>query len=129
MLQDTLVIAGMFFLRLVLPLIAMFALGYLLERWLGYAAEDRVTIRHAEPIPASVTPTGDAVPAWTLMPCASRVRRAYKQLDRPALPCWLALELAEGRLFEQCPACQWYRPKVEAGTSSRVGKSNYSASG
>ncbi len=123
MLQDVLIVTGLLFVRVGLPLIALLALGYLLDRWLGYAEEDRVTGRRAEPTEVEVgMPAGQAVPAWTLMPCASRVRRAYSMLDRPALPCWLALELAEGRLWEQCPACRWYRPQVEERAELRVAK-------
>ena len=113
MLQDILVISGMFFLRLGLPLLILFGIGYALERLLNYEEQDRVTTRDAIPqLPEEVTIVPKAVPAWSMMPCASRVSRAYNVLGRPTLPCWLALELAEGRLLDQCPACQWYRPKI-----------------
>ena len=128
MLQDILVVAWIFFLRIGLPLIALFAVGYLLERWLGYREEERVTIRRAEPVLAEGgVLAGEAVPAWTLMPCASRVSRAYNVIGRPSLPCWLALELAEGQLLDQCPACQWYRPKVVEREKVRVSKGEHAA--
>lgn len=114
MLQDMLLMTAMFFVRLVLPFLVLFVIGYLIERWLSYPEEHRMTARHAEPTPPEGgIPTGQAVPAWSLLPCASRVRHAYAVLDRPALPCWLAVELAEGRLLEQCLGCQWYRPRIK----------------
>lgn len=128
MLQDILVIAGMFLLRIGLPLIVLVAMGYLLERWLGYREEERVIIRRAEPAAGEGrVPAGQAVPAWTMMPCASQVSRAYKVLGRSSLPCWLALEQAGGRLLDQCLACQWYHPQIEAREAVKVNRGGQAA--
>jgi len=104
--QDILVIAGMFFLRIGLPLLLVMGIGYLIQRWLEpkavheqfegmvRTAQERTAVSASQP------------PCWEIKNCSAELRAecaAYKQAD---VPCWLSRQIAGQPLPEGCATCQ-----------------------
>jgi hypothetical protein len=104
--QDILVIAGMFFLRIGLPLLIVMGIGYLIQRWLEPKAvheQFEGMIRSAqEQRPASST----AKPCWEIKNCPAEARATCSAAQQPDIPCWLARQIAGQPLLEGCAACQ-----------------------
>ena len=102
--QDILVIAGMFFLRIGLPLLLVIGIGYLIQRWL----EPKSVHEQFEGMVRSAQEraTADQQPCWQVKNCSAELRAecaAYKQAD---VPCWLSRQIAGQPLPEGCAACQ-----------------------
>ena len=102
--QDIFIVAGMFFLRIGLPLIVVMGLGYLIQRWLEPKAvheqfEGIVRSTH-ERAAASVTRqyalAGEAANKYAV--CTTNL-----QTD---IPCWLARQIAGQTLPEGCATCK-----------------------
>ena len=101
--QDIFVVAGMFFLRIGLPLLLVMGMGYLIQRWLEPKAvheqfEGIVRSTH-ERAAASATQyklSGEAADKYAA--CTTNM-----QTD---IPCWLARQIAGQTLPEGCATCQ-----------------------
>lgn len=103
--QDILVIAGMFFFRIGLPLLLVMGIGYLIQRWLEpkavheqfegmvRTAQERVAVR-----------TGQQ-PCWEIKNCSPESRAECSAFKQPDIPCWLARQIAGQPLPEGCTAC------------------------
>ncbi len=115
---DAVVIAGMFILRLGVPLAITVAIGYLLRRldakwqaeaWAQWEASEmqRAT---AEPVASSAAKQ----PCWTLKGCGEAMRDQCPAFKRPDIPCWLARRRAEGRLPAACYECELFSLKQVA---------------
>jgi hypothetical protein len=103
--QDIFVIAGMFFLRIGLPVILVMGIGYLIQRWLEPKAvheqfEGIVRTAHERTALAMGRTCREIknCPAEACAGCA-----AANQLD---IPCWLSRQIAGQPLPEGCAACQ-----------------------
>lgn len=106
------IIALLFALRLGIPLAIALGLGYLYKRLEArWAAED------AQRRPQS-TVTYWAVPCWEYRGCPAEVQIACPAQQRPAIPCWLAIQLVEGHIAERCFDCQIFRERASSETSS-----------
>jgi hypothetical protein len=107
--QDTLVILGMFALRLGVPVVLTIAVCHVL---------DRLSVKRAEQIGAqrranlrATAHEGKVVrqlQCWEIKRCDEATRAACPAYQRPNLPCWLALQLAGCQLSEQCLTCSLY---------------------
>jgi hypothetical protein len=100
--QDIAVIAGMFFLRVGLPLLVVMGVGYLIQRWLEPKAvheQFEGIIRNVQEQPATVT-------RWGLTNSAEAKRAACTQGLAPDIPCWLARQIAGESLPEGCMTCE-----------------------
>jgi hypothetical protein len=104
--QDILVIAGMFFLRVGLPLLIVMGIGYLIQRWL----EPKAVQEQFEGIVRSAQErtTADAGqrPCWETKNCPPNVRANCAAARQPDIPCWLARQIAGQPLPEGCASCQ-----------------------
>ena len=104
--QDILVIAGMFFLRIGLPLLVVMGIGYLIQRWLEPKAvheQFEGMIRTAQEQRAASTTTK---PCWEIKNCSAEARATCAAAQQPDIPCWLSRQIAGQSLPEGCAACQ-----------------------
>lgn len=102
-----LVIALMILIRIAIPILVTLALAYIYERisarWeTGDVATKAPGDQSPQSAVLSLAETDcEACPIW------ERVLHAAEQ--RPGIPCWLALQLAEGHLHEECLSCQVFK--------------------
>lgn len=110
---DMLVIAFTFFLRLGVPVLLLVGVGYLLGRYLGVRAPADI---QAPPEADALGPAEWAravtvpplVPCWVQKACDEAHRANCPAFKRPQVPCWLAVQIAEGRLRPDCVSCEMY---------------------
>lgn len=135
-LTDILVILGMFFLRLGVPLLLVFGVGYLLRRldarWEAEAREQAGTdVRQVQqrrrpgrqpserPAPAvpqrlPAAPAYASVidifgqPCWAINDCDAATKEKCPAFHQPGSPCWLARFQEEGHLPDGCQECAIY---------------------
>jgi hypothetical protein len=114
---DSLIVLGMFLLRLVVPILATIAVGYWLEKRLGLEQPESIELREPEkrPVlrPEGAVQIGPAIPCWQLKNCDLSDRVDCPAYAKPSVPCWLANELAYGQLRAECPKCEMYRQHAE----------------
>ena len=117
--QAMLVMAGLFALRCILPLLVTIGLGYLMnrlvDRWEAeeeLAAEKTPPPRRA-PEPAIVTAIL-SLPCWLMNNCPPERREGCPAFHARGVPCWQARERAEDALPANCPDC----PRYIAGQTS-----------
>jgi hypothetical protein len=113
---DVAVIAGMFILRLGVPLAITLAIGYLLLRldrkwqaeawaeWESSQLEQKEQAGQAAPLMAGQL-------CCDLKECSQAVREQCPAFKRPNIPCWLARRRAEGRLPAACYDCEFFSLK------------------
>jgi len=104
--QDILVIAGMFFLRIGLPLLIVMGIGYLIQRRLEPKAvheQFEGMIRSAQERAAAAT---GPKPCWEINNCPAELRAGCAAYKQPDIPCWLSLQIAGQPLPEGCATCQ-----------------------
>lgn len=102
--QDILTVAGMFFLRVGLPLLIVMGIGYLIQRWLEPRAvkeQFEGMIRSAQ---ERATSTAQR-PCWEVKNCPPDKRAACAASQQPDIPCWLSRQIAGQPLPEGCAAC------------------------
>jgi hypothetical protein len=109
---DVLVIAGMFILRLGVPLAITLAVGYALlrldakwqaEAWAEW--ESGQLEEQAAQAAGGATSLAAKQACWELKGCGQAVRDQCPAFKRPSIPCWLARRRAEGRLPAACYDC------------------------
>ena len=101
--QDIFVIAGMFFLRIGLPLLVVMGVGYLIQRWL----EPKAVQEQFEGIVRSTHERAAAsVTQYKLSAEAANKYAACTTDMQTDIPCWLARQIAGQPLPEGCATCQ-----------------------
>jgi hypothetical protein len=98
----------LFLVRLAIPLMILLGLGYLYERHVAQQSRFEALQRHGQ---AAADPAAhlQAVPCWEIMECPLDNRQQCVAAQRPGVPCWLALQLAEGHLPDRCIDCQIFK--------------------
>ncbi len=109
-LLEAVVIAGMFLLRLGVPLVITLLVGYLLRRLdAKWQAEAQMQLGAAPAqgpaVPAPALTRLAAQPCWIEKGCDEARRARCPAPKRPNIPCWLARRQAEGRLPAECYNC------------------------
>ena len=119
-LSDALVVAGMFILRLGVPLAITLAVGYLLlrldakwqaEAWAEWESNQLEQGEQAEQAAGGVTSPVAKQLCWDLKECSQAVRDQCPAFKRPNIPCWLARRRIEGRLPAACYDCELFSLK------------------
>jgi hypothetical protein len=119
-LSDALVIAGMFILRLGVPLAITLAVGYLLvrldrkwqaEAWAEWESSQLEQEEQAKQAAGRVASPVAGQFCWELKECGQAVREQCSAFKRPNIPCWLARRRAEGRLPVACYDCELFSLK------------------
>jgi len=124
---DTMVMIGFFVLRLGVPLLLVFGVGYLLRRldakweaelWQQAEKSPRPVARPTSPRPRP-QPVGQTVhlltaqdvfgqPCWDIKDCAPEMLEHCPAVASPEMPCWLARQESEGQLPKACYNCSIY---------------------
>ena len=107
--QDTLVILGMFALRLGVPVVLTIAICHGLDRLSVKRAAQMGAQRQARLRAAAHG--GKVVrqlQCWEIKRCDEATRAECPARQRPNLPCWLALQLAGCQLSDECLTCSLY---------------------
>ncbi len=122
-LSDTLVIAGMFILRLGVPLAITLAVGYVLlrldrkwqaEAWAEWESDQLQEGEQVKQAAGGVKSPAAKQVCWELKECGQAVREQCPAFKRPNIPCWLARRRAEGRLPAACYDCELFSLKQVA---------------
>ncbi len=113
---DAVVIAGMFILRLGVPLAITLAVGYGLLRldrkWQAEAwAEWKSGQLEQEEQAGRATSPAAGQLCWDIKDCSQATREQCAAFKRPNIPCWLARRRAEGRLPAACYDCELFSLK------------------
>lgn len=114
--QDILVIAGMFFLRIGVPLLLVIGIGYLIQRWLEPKAVQEQfegMVRSAQERQA----VASGKPCWEVKGCPEEKRATCAAASQLEIPCWLARQIAGQPLPEGCATCQ-----VRAATTAQLAR-------
>jgi len=117
--QDIFVVAGMFFLRIGLPLLVVMGVGYLIQRWL----EPKAVQEQFEGIVRSTHERAAAsVTQYKLSAEAANKYAACTTNMQTDIPCWLARQIAGQALPEGCATCQ-VRAQINA-DATNVNRAN-----
>lgn len=111
-LLQTVIILGMFVLRLGVPLAITLAVGYWLRRldakWQAEAQAQREAelSQQQAPLDAEIKrPEVTKEPCWVIKACPEAVYQQCPAYSQPHLPCWLARFRAGGMLPARCYRC------------------------
>jgi hypothetical protein len=111
------IVAGMFVLRLGVPLAITVAVGYLLHRldakWQAEAWTQWETSQMQRTTAGAMSPVAKQS-CWTLKGCGEAARDRCPAFKRPNIPCWLARRRVEGRLPATCYDCELFSLKQVA---------------
>lgn len=113
-LQEAALLAGLFALRCIAPLVLTLAIGYIMNRLVDrWEAEDaRLQSEGLNPgeINADVEGFFSSVklPCWVFKNCDPADMAECPAYRHPGLPCWLAHLRSRGKLPEGCPDCPIY---------------------
>ena len=113
---DAAVIAGMFILRLGVPLAITLAVGYVLlhldRKWQAEAwAEWKSSQLEQEEQAGRVASSVAGQLCWDVKGCSQTAREQCAAFKKPNIPCWLARRRAEGRLPAACYDCELFSLK------------------
>ena len=103
--QDIFVIAGMFFLRIGLPLLLVMGIGYLIQRWLEPKAVKEQFEGMVRSAQERQTASGAAL-QWQLSASAVEKHAACTAGLQSDIPCWLARQIAGQSLPQGCASCE-----------------------
>jgi hypothetical protein len=106
MIQDVLVIAGMFFLRIGLPLLIVMGVGYLIQRWLEPKAVQEQFEGMIRSVQERTATAAGQQPCWEVKNCSPEARAACAATQQPDIPCWLSRQIAGQPLPDGCTTCQ-----------------------
>lgn len=118
-LLDAAIIAGMFILRLGVPLAITLAVGYFLRRldakweaeaWAQWEASQLQEMAVAE----SKLPKAAKQACWAQKGCTETIRANCAAPKQPDIPCWMARRRSEGRLPSECYNCENFSLKQVA---------------
>jgi hypothetical protein len=108
---EMIVLVALFALRLGVPVVLTFAVGFLLRRLdMKWEADAQ---REAVETTASVAPAAPkrskSLPCWLIKGCSEDMVRNCPAHQNQSLPCWLARLRAEGRIPQLCATCDLFR--------------------
>ena len=104
-LEDIIVIAGMFFLRIGLPLLVVVGIGYLVQRWLEPKAVHEQFEGMVRTAQENVAVGAASQPCWEAKNCSPELRAECAAFNQSNVPCWLARQIAGQSLPEGCSTC------------------------
>ncbi len=111
---DVFVVGLGLFLRIGVPVLLVLGVGYVLTRYLKVPAQsdiqappDAMGLSPAEWAKAITVPP--VVPCWVQNNCDDAKRAKCPSFQRSHVPCWLAVQVAEGKLRADCVHCAMFR--------------------
>lgn len=112
--QDILALGFLGVLRIGVPALLIAGIGYMLVRYSKarisadiQAPAEAVGLSPAEWARAVTVPP--VVPCWEQKNCDAAKRASCAAYKRSHVPCWLAVQVAEGQLRADCMSCDLYR--------------------
>ncbi len=108
-LKEAALLAGLFALRCIAPLLLTLAIGYLMNRLV-----DRWEAEDARQLAEGLQPESDGffpsvkLPCWVFKNCDPESKANCPAFQQPGLPCWLAHLRHSGKLPNGCPDCPIY---------------------
>ncbi len=125
MLYDDLIAIGMLVLRLAVPVILTVVIGYWLEKRLGLERLEPIVLEEhaAKPfrMAGGAAQIGTWVRCWQVEHCDLPAPAECAAYVRPAIPYWLAKELAYGPLEPECPGRELYKLQATSGAAHSSG--------
>ncbi len=106
---ETIVVIGMFLLRIGVPVAITLALGYWLEKKLRPEEQKSDKIVNIETARRARSSKIIQLHCWDVRHCESTQRAQCAAYQHPELPCWLALQVAGDKVHEQCFSCALYK--------------------
>ena len=103
--QDIIVIAGMFFLRVGLPLLIVIGIGYLIQRWLEPKAVHEQFEGLVRTAQENAAVGAASQPCWEVKNCSPELRAECAAFKESNVPCWLARQIAGQPLPKGCSTC------------------------
>ena len=104
--EETLVVIGMFLLRLGVPLMVTLALGYLLRRLDARWEAESLAQQEQEAVPVELKALKTAQqPCWEVKGCSEEQKAKCPACKFWDIPCWAARLRATGRLPANCHNC------------------------
>ena len=106
--------AGIFVLRLGLPLVVTFGLAWWLRRldtrWQAEARAAYIADRwgRSDAPPAVTAMHTSSTPCWVVRGCAAEDRAACAAHNQPNVPCWVVRLRREGKLPKACLKCELF---------------------
>lgn len=126
-LEAVLIIAGMFLIRLGIPIAVIAAVSYWLRRvdarWAAEAsAYQRAKAWEGQPTaPLALQKPAIEPPCWERRGCSPFQRAHCAAGQQPCLPCWLARLRQEGKLPAACTGCALFALPVTPPTTVVAG--------
>ena len=109
MMVDLGLLAGMFALRLGVPVLLTILVCYGLERAAARRSAQLASQRQAkEAASKQSTRVVRQLHCWEIKRCDPETREACPATQRQNVPCWLALQLAGQPLADECRSCAMY---------------------
>lgn len=103
--QDIIVIAGMFLLRVGLPLLIVVGIGYLIQRWLEPKAVQEQFEGMIQTAQENAVVGAASQPCWEVKNCSPELRAECPAFEQSDVPCWLARQIAGQPLPQGCTTC------------------------
>jgi hypothetical protein len=103
--QDIIVIGGMFFLRVGLPLLVVMGIGYLIQRWLEPKAVQEQFEGMVQTAQENAAVGAASQPCWEVKNCSPELRAECPAFEQADVPCWLARQIAGQPLPKGCTTC------------------------
>jgi len=100
LLRDLLVLTYMFATRIGVPILITWGIGH----WL----RQRLQATEHQPIPPLKIEPAETRHCWEVKKCDPATREQCPAYQKPALPCWLALQVSGQTISPQCYACQMF---------------------
>lgn len=120
--EQTIIIVGMFVVRLGVPLLITLAVGYWLrrldEKWQAEALARQVA--EVEPEPSYTLYQVIDQPCWQAKGCPAELSQQCPAFQQPGRPCWQARYQAEGRLPATCYGCPIFARRSAAQSQIQV---------
>lgn len=109
--ESVLAVIGLFVLRIGVPIVVMVLLSWGVSL---YVQREEARALEAEKRAALAQAAAAAAPAacWDVKGCGEEAKADCPAMKRPDLPCWLAKQLATGRLSPACEACVMYQKSL-----------------
>jgi hypothetical protein len=106
-------VAGLFVLRLGVPLAVTIAVAYFLRRLDGkWQAEAWAEWEASQPEEKIIAETrrlqAGGEPCWSIRDCEEDVQANCPASKQPGIPCWLARRRSEGKLPAACYNCELF---------------------
>ncbi len=112
--ETVLAVIGLFVLRLGVPIVVMVLLSWGVSAYVQREEARALEAEKREALARAVAEAAVPQACWDVKGCSAEDKADCPAVRRPDLPCWLAKQLAVGRLSPACEACPMYQRSLAA---------------